>query len=84
MASDFLKNMAQRQAEKIDKEYGSDAYGGSNWRQQQAAGGGTTAQAQQVSGRQVPSCAPRPKRPGSAWTRNTDLTLTAEATTSSA
>ena len=50
MASDFLKNMAQRQAEKIDKEYGSDAYGGSNWRQQQAAGGGTTAQAQQVSG----------------------------------
>lgn len=33
MASDFLKNMAQRQAEKIDKEYGSDAYGGSNWRQ---------------------------------------------------
>lgn len=50
MASDFLKNMAQRQAEKIDKEYGSDAYGGSNWRQQQSAGGGTTAQAQQVSG----------------------------------
>lgn len=50
MASDFLKNMAQRQAEKIDKEYGSDAYGGSNWRKQQAAGGGTTAQAQQVSG----------------------------------
>lgn len=50
MASDFLKNMAQRQAEKIDKEYGSDTYGGSNWRQQQAAGGGTTAQAQQVSG----------------------------------
>lgn len=50
MASDFLKNMAQRQAEKIDKEYGVDAYGGSNWRQQQTAGGGTTEQTQQVSG----------------------------------
>lgn len=50
MASDFLKNMAQRQAEKIDKEYGADAYGGSNWRQQQTAGGGTTEQTQQVSG----------------------------------
>lgn len=50
MASDFLKNMAQRQAEKIDKEYGADAYGGSNWRQQQTAGGGTTEQMQQVSG----------------------------------
>lgn len=57
MASDFLKNAAQRQAEKMDREYGPDAYGGSNWRQQHSTGGQTTAartqqtqQAQQTSG----------------------------------
>lgn len=32
MASDFLKKQAQAQAQKIDREYGADAYGGSNWR----------------------------------------------------
>ena len=51
MASDFLKNMAQRQAEKIDREYGADAYGGSNWRQQHSTGGGAkTTQTQQTGG----------------------------------
>ena len=51
MASDFLKNMAQRQAEKIDQEYGADAYGGSNWRQQHSTGGGAkTTQMQQTGG----------------------------------
>ncbi len=51
MASDFLKNMAQRQAEKIDREYGADAYGGSNWRQQHSTGGGAkTTQMQQTGG----------------------------------
>lgn len=51
MASDFLKNMAQRQAEKIDREYGTDAYGGSNWRQQHNTGGGAkTTQTQQTGG----------------------------------
>lgn len=51
MASDFLKNMAQRQAEKIDREYGADAYGGSNWRQQHSTGSGAkTTQTQQTGG----------------------------------
>lgn len=51
MASDFLKNMAQRQAEKIDREYGADAYGGSNWRQQHSTSGGAkTTQTQQTGG----------------------------------
>lgn len=46
MASDFLKRMAQQQAEKVDREYGPDAYGGSKWRERknttttrQSAGG---------------------------------------------
>ena len=35
MASDFLRSMAQKQAEKIDREFGANAYGGSEWRQKQ-------------------------------------------------
>lgn len=54
MASDFLKKAAQRQTEKMDREYGPDAYGGSNWRQQHSAGRQTTAaqtqQTQQAGG----------------------------------
>ena len=43
MASNFLKNVAQKQAEKIDREYGAGAYGGSEWRTRNtSAGGGTT------------------------------------------
>lgn len=35
MASDFLRSMAQKQAEKIDREFGANAYGGSEWLQKQ-------------------------------------------------
>ena len=43
MASNFLKNVAQKQAEKIDREYGAGAYGGSEWRNRNtSAGSGTT------------------------------------------
>lgn len=31
MASDYLRKKAQEQAEKIEKQYGSDAYGGTTW-----------------------------------------------------
>ena len=37
MASNFLKNMAQQQAEKVDREYGADAYGSSSWREKQSS-----------------------------------------------
>ena len=32
MASSFLQKKAEKRAEKIDREWGPDAYGGSNWR----------------------------------------------------
>lgn len=41
MASDFLKNMARQQAEKIDREYGADAYGGSKWRAEHTSSAST-------------------------------------------
>ena len=50
MASDFLKNMARQQAEKIDQEHGADAYGGSRWRAEHtsSASGPSLAAAQQT------------------------------------
>ena len=34
MVSNFLQSMAQKQAKEIDKEFGANAHGGSEWLQQ--------------------------------------------------
>lgn len=53
MASEFLKNRAKRQAEKIDQQFGPGAYGGSEWREQKtpaATPGQDTAAVKQGGG----------------------------------
>ncbi len=67
MASDFLKNAAQRQAEKMDKEYGPDATAAATGDSSSTGGQTTAARTQSRHSRRsrqaapVPSCAPRPE-----------------------
>lgn len=57
MASDFLKRMSQQQAEKVDREYGADAYGGSKWRAERT-GASASSPSAPAAGSQTELAAP--------------------------